>query len=420
MEIEKVYEMISVVCVYNNKNVFEVNLLASLNKQDVEYELIDIDNTGGKFKSAPQALNWGGQRAKGDYILFIHQDVEFWSCSWIKDLEITLGALPDLGVAGVAGLNEEGDEVGFIKDRSCIFGKPLASPVITQTLDELLLIIPRNIFNKVKFDERIDDWHIYGVDYCLTMKRRGLKAYVIPAFVWHNSSTSNLLGLEKYQRYLWHKHRWHFFSIFTTCGCFGWKHFFIDIPYRLIRKFFGYDLIAAQYNMSTLGQHLANEFKDCSKILYVDISSKASLSYNQAPVLIKTEALPYCHQEKNKEIDAYYVTSSINEFPIFDKILYEGALLSLDFFDNSDPLKLIEFINKIESHVEKKIMLYQILKSEPKDKFDDNLAQSLLLLGYLKKDITIRDAYSRSKRVLLSFSKTIVVKTDNRGPCQTL
>ena len=41
--------IISIICVYNNQNQFESQLKASLESQDVDYELIDIDNTNNKF-----------------------------------------------------------------------------------------------------------------------------------------------------------------------------------------------------------------------------------------------------------------------------------------------------------------------------------------------------------------------------------
>jgi isocitrate dehydrogenase len=65
--------MISVVVVYNNKHIFEEVLMRSLKDQTAEFELIALDNTRGEFKSASAALNYGGLRATGRYIMFVHQ-----------------------------------------------------------------------------------------------------------------------------------------------------------------------------------------------------------------------------------------------------------------------------------------------------------------------------------------------------------
>ena len=51
-------------------------LLKSLNSQTALYELILVDNTQKKFKSASEALNYGGEKATGKYIIFTHQDVD--------------------------------------------------------------------------------------------------------------------------------------------------------------------------------------------------------------------------------------------------------------------------------------------------------------------------------------------------------
>ncbi|MCD7778461.1 MAG: hypothetical protein LUH47_08165 [Clostridiales bacterium] len=51
---------ISVITVYNDKNKLEKQLLDSLQKQDVEYELIALDNSNNKYKSVAEAYNVGG------------------------------------------------------------------------------------------------------------------------------------------------------------------------------------------------------------------------------------------------------------------------------------------------------------------------------------------------------------------------
>lgn len=45
------------------------------------------------------------------------------------------------------------------------FGADIDEPIPVQTLDELLLIIPRRVFEGHKFDESTcDGWHLYGVE----------------------------------------------------------------------------------------------------------------------------------------------------------------------------------------------------------------------------------------------------------------
>ena len=79
--------MISIVCVYNNQDILNNWLLKSLKHQTVEFELITLDNTRNTFKSAAEALNYGGKKAKGKYIMFVHQDVDLSSDTWLEDVE---------------------------------------------------------------------------------------------------------------------------------------------------------------------------------------------------------------------------------------------------------------------------------------------------------------------------------------------
>jgi hypothetical protein len=180
--------MISVVCVYNDEGVLRASLLSSLRKQDAEYELILVDNTKGVFQSLPKALNYGGSEAKGHYLMFVHQDVELIGSGWLKRAERMLSSIDDLGAAGVAGVDFNGSRVGFIIDRGRFWGSPIKEPKPVMTLDEQLIIVPRKVFNAMKFYEGFR-WHSWAADLCLRIWSSGLKAYVLPLPVSHNSST---------------------------------------------------------------------------------------------------------------------------------------------------------------------------------------------------------------------------------------
>ena len=79
--------MISVVCVYNNEAILKVALSRSLQSQTATFELILLDNRDGRYRSAAQALNDGGRRAIGDFIMFVHQDMWLASDTWLEDAE---------------------------------------------------------------------------------------------------------------------------------------------------------------------------------------------------------------------------------------------------------------------------------------------------------------------------------------------
>ncbi|MEN4005907.1 MAG: glycosyltransferase [Methanobacteriaceae archaeon] len=185
--------MISVVCVYNNREILEEFLLKSLKTQSVEYELFLMDNRNGKFKSAAEALNEGGKKANGKYIMFVHQDIDLKSNNWLENVEKMLDSLDNVGIAGVAGrIKYRKGIVTTIEDGippQKIPSFNFKTPVKVQTLDECLFIIPKSIFNTLQFDEETcDDWHLYAVDYSLVAQKKGYDVYVIPIFLYHRSS----------------------------------------------------------------------------------------------------------------------------------------------------------------------------------------------------------------------------------------
>ena len=226
--------MISVVCVYNNERTLRNVLLKSLRGQTVEYELITLDNRDGRFKSAAEALNYGGAKAKGDYIMFVHQDMWLGSDSWLEEAEKTLESLPDLGVAGVAGMKDSTNVNERRRWSIEDFGElwrgspPLQEPEEVQTLDECLLIVPRQVFSKLKFDQKtFDGWDCYGADYCLSVRQLGVKAYVIPGYCSHCCLRAHYnpwewKGLLKSQKRLYLKHRKDHKHIYAWLGDISW------------------------------------------------------------------------------------------------------------------------------------------------------------------------------------------------------
>ena len=188
--------MFSVICVYNSKQILAEYLLKSLQQQDAEYELIQIDNTQGQFDSAAKALNWGAKGAKGRYLMFVHQDVQLSSVSWLRDAEQMMNEIPDLGAAGAVGAGSDRAArrkvVGNVRygfPAADIPGLlPIGKPEKVQTLDECLLIVPDSVFHRIQFDETVcDHWHLYGVDYCLSIADLGFNAYVLPLPTYHMS-----------------------------------------------------------------------------------------------------------------------------------------------------------------------------------------------------------------------------------------
>jgi hypothetical protein len=185
--------MISIICIYNDTKQLERYLIRGLKRQDADFELITVDNTRGQHQSAAPALNSAGSSACGDLLMFVHQDVELLSASWLRDAERHIACLPDFGAAGVAGRTVRGkmaarvwhgDPPAFVGKR-----KPMRKPLKVQTLDGCLAITPASVFRQVRFDENTcRGWHLFIADYCLTLRGKGRGVYVLPGEVYHRST----------------------------------------------------------------------------------------------------------------------------------------------------------------------------------------------------------------------------------------
>ena len=213
---------ISIISVYNNETILEKCLLNSLKKQKEDYELILIDNTQGKFKCAADALNFGGNKATGNLLLFVHQDVEFYENN-LEDILKYYKNSKNLGIAGVAGTDKN---TGIVKSNGIHHIPPENMAPIqfmgietAQTLDEVLLIIPKEIFNKFKFDsETCDNWHLYGADYCLELMRNNYNILIFPITLYHASNGGSMsIGYYKTLKKILKKYKNDFKYIHTTC-----------------------------------------------------------------------------------------------------------------------------------------------------------------------------------------------------------
>lgn len=176
--------------------------MKSLQLQNMVYEMILLDNTQKKCKSASQALNYCFSKSTGNYLIFIHQDVDLLNENWLKDIYRMIEQIDDLGIAGVAG--NKCDEKGIMTNIKhgippvWAGGIKIESPQKVQTLDECVMIIPKSIFQLQQFDEKTcDDWHLYGIDYCLGVKSMGKEVYVLPLSLYHRS-----YGISMSKKYL--------------------------------------------------------------------------------------------------------------------------------------------------------------------------------------------------------------------------
>jgi GT2 family glycosyltransferase len=232
--------MISIICVYNDDQIFNRYLQSGLKRQTADYELIALDNSRNQFTSAAQALNAGAAQTTSNskYLMFVHQDIDLRDYEWLAKAEKALDAVPDLGIAGVAGTPKQKGvlltNITHGQQKTAPGKYTLQTPMPVHTLDECLIIIPRSVFEKTQFDEQLcDGWHAYAVDYCLEMHQLAQGVLVLPLSLHHGSQGSQnrayFLALKKVLL----KHRNANTIIYTTCG-----HWNTHIPLTLQRLWF--------------------------------------------------------------------------------------------------------------------------------------------------------------------------------------
>lgn len=188
--------MISIICASNNKKILEKELIMSLSKQTfIDYELIIVDTNKLKFESAAEALNYGAKKAKGNYIVFAHHDIIIKESDELERIIKYVEQIEDFGIIGIAGITEKGMVIGNITNGDPevkIANKEIANPTEVQTVDEVMFIVKKEIFDKYRLNTENKTWHLYAVEYCMQMKNIGKKVYVIPSNIYHHSSGGSM------------------------------------------------------------------------------------------------------------------------------------------------------------------------------------------------------------------------------------
>ncbi|MHA1727880.1 MAG: glycosyltransferase [Promethearchaeota archaeon] len=352
--------MISVVCVYNNEKILRKFLLKSLEKQSTDFEPILLDNRKGEFKSMAQALNYGGLKSKGDYILFANQRIWLDSKSWLEDAEIILNSLSDLGIVGISG---ESEQIGAGGNRSKwaltnFFFDPkgfVQKPEEVQTLNECLLIVPRTIFNKYKFDSKnFDGNYLYGADYCLSLKCFGLKAYVIPlpTNFYLNPEIKNskfFEDLQKYQQRLYSKHKNNFSHIYTWIGKVSpismWKRSFNRLISHISRKLFRNVLF-----------YLKRELSDCYSVLDLGCGPYSPIGACNVKFSLGVDLFkPYITESRRFNNHNQYKLADIRKITIKSKSF--DAVVALEVIEHFTKKEGLELITKMQNWAKKKVII---------------------------------------------------------------
>ena len=188
--------MISIVCASNNRNILEEELKESLKKQTYKnYELIIVDTIEKKFESAAEALNYGANKAKGDYIIFSHHDIIMKKQNELENIIKKIESIDDFGIVGIAGIDKNANIIGNITNG--IPEVPISNNRINkitevETVDEVMFVIKKDIFDKYKIITENKTWHLYAVEYSLLMKDISKPVLVIPSDIYHKSAGASM------------------------------------------------------------------------------------------------------------------------------------------------------------------------------------------------------------------------------------
>jgi len=360
--------MISVVCVYNEERTLKNVLLKSLANQTAEFELVTLDNTSNRFKSAAEAMNYGGARAKDDYIMFAHQDVWLGSSSWLEEVEEMLESIADLGIAGVYGVGERGSN---FSERLRFSVK---EPEEVQTLDECLLIVPRSVFSKLQFDAKtFNGWHCYGADYCLCVKQLGLKAYVLPALSYHRPLRIKIYNLLTYQKRLYNKHKKNYKKIYATSGEISWLTLRLRFIFIVLSPLYG-RLFPHRRSFRGQREHLNKELASCSRVLDLGCGNNSILQYCNVPLSVGVELFnPYLQESKRKGIHSQYIMADVRKLEFKPKSF--DAVIAFELLDHLTKQEGYALINKATEWTKKKVIITTLNGYAWQVTFDNNPLQ---------------------------------------------
>lgn len=154
------------------------------------------------YKNVSMAYKKAMKHVTEDIICLVHHDVRY-PLNWdeklldiIKDIEKTD---KEWGCLGLAGTSWEAKQV--FKGNIRMFGKKWMKGDMNnfnhkksfdtiETLDELCIIMRREVANKIKWDKKLD-FHYYGPCISLQCKLMGLNNYVINNYAHHASDTNS-------------------------------------------------------------------------------------------------------------------------------------------------------------------------------------------------------------------------------------
>lgn len=195
--------MISIIICTRKSHISDA-LLANIRQTvGVAFETIFIDNSANRL-SIFEAYDHGVEQAKGDILVFAHDDIVFLTQNWGQILQTSLGD-KQVGIVGVLGghLIDEtsiswtssgfysGQVIQVANGTNTTYNHNeagLGNTVIA--LDGILLAMRKELFDRdiLKWDsDTYNGFHFYDLDICMQAVSQGYQVKVAPILLEHHS-----------------------------------------------------------------------------------------------------------------------------------------------------------------------------------------------------------------------------------------
>jgi hypothetical protein len=188
---------VEIVVVFNEPDTVKSVFLRSAGLDDATVVLID---NGPQPVGLPTLFNRHKQQSTAEWLVFCHQDFIVFDRDWIHHI----AGLPPAACYGPIGRDATLCWRGqLIQTDGSLLGEltPMAEVV---GVDEVCLVVPRDIYTCVDFDEGFP-FDLYAHDYCLAARRRGYPTRIVQLHCQHRSKS--LSGDVAATRYLAAKQR---------------------------------------------------------------------------------------------------------------------------------------------------------------------------------------------------------------------
>lgn len=154
-----------------------------------DVEFLYFDNKISNKYDGYSGINKAIKQAKGEYLIFCHQDIvfhdddrqQFDEC--LNELEMKD---PNWAVVGNAGLQSHGQGIARITDPNQMNLSAGSFPEQVISVDENFIVINRK--HSFCCSSNLFGFHFYGLDLCQNARELGLNTYVINFHLLHKSA----------------------------------------------------------------------------------------------------------------------------------------------------------------------------------------------------------------------------------------